>query len=653
MVPVRFIRPVFMVFLILWGVEITCQELSTGNNRAERFFRSGAREFDLHNYPEALRLFKQAISSDQDFYEAYLMAGEVYFELDDFHQAIAYYEKAVSMNPDFFPMIYFNMGNAWMALARYEEAKNAYGRLAGHTGVSERYRVLARKRVESCEFAIEATANPVPFDPVDLGPAINSGEDEYWPTLTADEQVLIFTRQTMLDPGGRRVPANLREDFYISYYRDSGWTKAAPIGAPLGSELNEGAPSVTADGSMIFFTACNRSDGLGSCDIYFARRRGQSWEEPVNLGPPVNSPAWEAQPSISPDGNTLYFASNRSGGQGKMDIWYSERDREGNWGTPKNLGETINTLENEMSPFIHVDNQTLYFSSDGHKGMGGYDLFVTRRDDEGTWSEPENLGYPLNTQYDEIGLIVNARGDKGYFSSDRMSGEVRDIYSFDLYPEARPNEVSYMKGTVYDADSRRRLRASFELIDLHTSELVIRSYSDALTGEFLVPLVTGGDYALNVSREGYLFYSDHFSLSSFAHQTDPFLKDVPLHPINTGEKTILRNIFFEFDSYELKPESLVELEKMTQFMVANPGITVRINGHTDNIGDASYNMELSEKRAGTVARFLIDSGIDSTRVGYAGFGETMPMATNLTEEGRAENRRTEFEIIDPGASRVE
>ncbi len=636
-----------MVLLMLWGPDMVSQELSTENSRAARFFLSGTREFELHNYPEALRLFKQAIASDKGFYEAYLMAGETYFEMDEFLQAVSYYEKAVAINPDFFPMIYFNMGNAWMATGSYEEAKNAYERLAGHPDVSERYRALARKRIESCAFAIEAMSDPVPFDPVDIGSAINSEDDEYWPTLTADEQVLIFTRQTMQDPGGRRVPANLREDFYISYYGDDGWSEAAPVGAPLGSELNEGAPSVTADGSMIFFTACNRADGLGSCDIYFAQRKGQSWGEPVNLGAPVNTSAWEAQPSISPDGSTLYFASNRGGGQGKMDIWYSVRGPEGKWGVPKNLGETINTPENEMSPFIHVDNNTLYFSSDGHPGMGGYDLFVTRRDDEGNWSEPENLGYPLNTHFDEIGLIVNARGDKGYFSSDRMSGEVRDIYSFDLHHGARPNEVSYMKGTVYDADSRRRLRASFELIDLHSFETVTRSYSDALTGEFLVPLVTGGDYALNVSREGYLFYSDHFSLSSFAHQRDPFLKDVPLNAIKPGEKTILRNIFFEFDSYELRPESLMELEKLTQFMVANPGISVRINGHTDNIGDASYNMELSEKRAGTVARFLIDSGVDSERVTHAGFGETMPVATNQTEEGRAENRRTEFEIIEP------
>ncbi len=636
-------------FIVILSVQLlNSQELSTGSNRAERFFHSGIRELGLLNYDEALRLFKQAISADGHFYEAYLMAGEVYFEMNDYEEAAGYFEKAVSINPDFFPMIYFNLGNAWLALGRYEEAMAAYEQLAQHPGVTERYRELGRQRVKNCEFAIDAMMNPVPFDPVSLGPAINTGDDEYWPTLTADEQVLIFTRQIRLDPEGRRRPGNLREDFYVSYYAGDGWTEATGIGAPLSSELNEGAPSITADGSMIFFTACNRDDGLGSCDIYFARRHGNSWGEPVNLGAPVNSASWEAQPSISPDGETLYFASNRSGGQGNMDIWYSVLDQDGNWGVPKNLGETINTIGNEMSPFIHVDNQTLYFSSDGHTGMGGYDLFVTRRDNYGMWSEPENLGYPLNTHYDEIGLIVNARGDKGYFSSDRMSGEVRDIYHFDLHPDVRPNEVSYMKGTVYDAGNRKRLLAAFELIDLATSETVIRSYSDAITGQFLVPITTGKDYALNVSREGYLFYSDHFSLSGFTHQTDPYLKDVPLYPINTGEKTVLRNIFFEFDSYELKPESLVELEKLTRFLANNPEIGIRINGHTDNIGESGYNLELSEKRAGSVADYLVGTGIDEERISYAGFGDTMPIASNETEEGRAENRRTEFEIIDSG-----
>ncbi len=635
---------VILFILLLNSVLLFSQDLSTRSNRAERFFKSGMRQFELLNYDEALELFKRAISADRNFHEAYLLAGDVYFEIKEYREAAEYFQKAVSLDPDFFPMVYFNMGNAWMAIGEYEEARDSYRIMLSNDRISERYKRIARQKIKNCDFAISAIQNPVPFNPLDLGPSVNTGDDEYWPTLTADEQTLIFTRQVRKNPQGRRVPVNLREDFYISFNQGNTWSVAKSIGPPLGSELNEGAPSLTADGRMIFFTACNREDGLGSCDIYFAERLGNDWSEPVNLGAPVNTAAWEAQPSISFDGKTLYFASNRSGGHGNMDLWYTRMDENGNWETPVNMGKLINTEGNEMSPYIHVDNQTLYFSSDGHTGMGGYDLFVTRRDDQGEWEEPENLGYPLNTHFDEMGLIVNARGDKGYFASDRMSGDVRDIYSFKLYDEVRPLEVSYMKGTVYDADSRRRLDAGFELIDLHSAETIIRSYSDPRTGEFLVPLATGKDYALNVSKSGYLFYSDHFSLSGFAHQTDPYLKDVPMHPIKEGEKTVLRNIFFEFDSYELKSQSIVELEKLLGFLNNNPDIRIRINGHTDNTGEAQYNLELSGRRAETVAGYLVSAGVDKERIDYQGFGETMPVADNETEEGRAANRRTEFEI---------
>ncbi len=625
-------------------VTAEAQELSTGSNRAERFFNNGIREFDLLNYEEALSYFLRAVSADPGFYEAWLLAGDVCFEMSKYSDAIDHFRKAVSINAEFYPVVYFNKGNALMALGRYEEARISYNKLSFYDNVPERIRRSAGQKILNCDFAIDAIKNPVPFDPVDIGAAINSEDDEYWPTLTADEQVLIFTRQTKRDTSGRRVPPNLREDFYISYFIDDEWTPAREIGPPLSSELNEGAPSVTADGRLIFFTGCNREDGHGSCDIYFAERTGNKWGEPVNLGPPVNTTAWEAQPSVTPDGQTIYFSSNRRGGQGNMDLWYSNYLGNGKWDTPVNMGDVINTPGNEMSPFIHADTRTLYFSSDGHTGMGGYDLFVIRRDEEKGWTAPVNLGYPLNTHHDEIGLIVNASGDRGYFASDRMTGLVRDIYTFELYPEARPLEVSYMKGTVFDAETRRRLSAGFELIDLETAETVIQSLSDPVTGEFLVPIATGRDYALNVSGEGYLFYSDHFSLSGFSPQTDPYLKDIPLNPIKEGEKTVLRNIFFEFDSYELKPESIVELDYLVGFMNNNPAIRIRINGHTDNVGGADYNMELSDRRVESVAGYLYRSGISPQRVEYRGFGETMPVATNETEEGRALNRRIEFEI---------
>lgn len=638
-------RLFFVLVTCLVYISLFSQDLSTSSRRAERLFNSGIEQYGLLNYEEALSFFRQAVSVDENFIEAYLLAGDVSFDMRNYRDAAGYFKMAASLDPDFFPLVWLNMGNAWMAIGEYHEARESFAALSVHQGVQERHRDLARDKIERCDFAINAMKNPVPFDPINIGPSVNTADDEYWPALTADEETLIFTRQRKRDPSGRKIPVNLREDFYVSYNVNGEWTEARNIGSPLNTELNEGAPSLTADGRYIFFTACNRENGMGSCDIYFAGRSGDKWGEPVNLGAPVNTASWEAQPSISPDGTVLYFASNRSGGEGQMDIWYSHSTGDNKWSEPVNMGDVINTGGNEMSPFIHPDNKTLYFSSDGHIGMGGYDIFVTRRDECGEWTEPVNLGYPLNTHHDELGLIVNARGDRGYFASDRMTGEVRDIYSFELHPEVRPSEVSYMKGTVYDAGTRRRLHADFELIDLLAAETVIQSSSDPVTGEFLVPLATGRDYALNVSRRGYLFYSDHFSLAGFAHRTEPYLKDIPMQPIKEGEKTVLRNVFFAFDSYELKPESLVELEKLVEFMENNPGIRIRINGHTDNIGHPDYNLDLSERRVESVAEYLIGAGVGINRIEFAGFGETMPVADNETEEGRAENRRTEFEII--------
>ncbi len=634
----------FSLLLILTEVAFS-QELSTGSRRAERFYMEGRYKWQLRDYEEAVELLKRATEIDPRFYEAFLVKGQAYFEMGKFRNAAASFRSAIVLDQDFFPMAYYNLGLSYLRVGDYQPARDAFADFLAREDISEEMRVQAEKNLKNCDFAMQAIENPVPFELVRLDSNINTNADEYWPTLTADERTLIFTRQTLADPEGEKVPGNYREDFFLSLRDNGDWSEARLMGEPLASEQNEGAPSITADGRKIYFTACNRDDGYGSCDIYVAERSGESWSKPKNIGSPVNSHAWEAQPSVSADGRTLYFASNRSGGIGKMDIWKANMKDDGSWSEPVNLGDVINTSGNEMSPFIHLDGRTLYFASDGHTGMGGMDLFVTRANQDGTWSEPENLGYPINTHHDEIGLIINARGDLAYFASDRIEGQGKDIYVFELYQEARPREVSYMKGTVFDNETKRRLHARFEIIDVETAETKIEAWSDEINGEFLIPIVTGKDYALNVSHEGYLFFSEHFSLAQHAGQADPFLMDIPLQPIREGEKVVLRNIFFEFDSYTLLEESIAELLKLYDFLVNNPSLRIRINGHTDSTGDPEYNLALSEKRAETVVLFLTEKGIDKNRLDYKGFGETEPVADNETAEGRALNRRTEFEII--------
>ncbi len=368
--------------------------------------------------------------------------------------------------------------------------------------------------------------------------------------------------------------------------------------------------------------------------------------EPENLGEVVNSPQWDSQPSFSSDGKTLYFASNRPGGKGASDIWKTILQADGQWTPPVNLGDSINTREEEMAPFIHPDDQTLYFSSRGHPGMGGLDLFYSRKDVNGGWRKPVNLGYPINTCADEITLVVNARGNMAYISSDKLGGKGRqDIYKFPLYREAQPMLTTYFKGIVYDEETRAKLEARFELVDLGNSKMVAESRSDRITGEFLLALPTERNYALNVSRDGYLFYSDNFSLTGYNPQDKPLIKNIPLKPIRIGEAVILKNIFFDTDKFILKDESLVELQKLLALLQKNHGLKIEISGHTDNIGSEAHNLELSGNRAIAVYQYLLQHGISAGRLSHAGYGFSQPIDVNTTEQGRANNRRTEFKVI--------
>jgi outer membrane protein OmpA-like peptidoglycan-associated protein len=294
---------------------------------------------------------------------------------------------------------------------------------------------------------------------------------------------------------------------------------------------------------------------------------------------------------------------------------------------------------------IHPDGKTLYFSSNGHPGLGGLDIFVSRKDEDGKWGEPQNLGYPINTKDDENSLLVSASGDIAYFASDREGGQGGlDLYKFKLYNEARPQMVTYAQGVVFDAKTKERLGARFELIDLESGEQVVESYSNPGNGEFLVSLPSGRDYALNVSREGYLFYSDNFTLSQES-ATAPKQLEVPLKRIEEGSSVVLNNVFFDVDQYKLKPQSKVELDKLIEFLKLNPELRIEISGHTDNVGTDEANKVLSQNRAQSVVDYLLENGISKDRLSAKGFGESKPIASNDNEEGRAKNRRTEFEVI--------
>nr|NQU92059.1 PD40 domain-containing protein [Bacteroidota bacterium] len=511
-------------------------------------------------------------------------------------------------------------------------------------GISKKRKQIADYYIRCSEFAIDAIKNPVAFMPVNLGGMINTENDEYINAVRSDELEIYFTGRT----SNGDLNNNPDDDFYRSLRAGilDPWDQSMKLGPPINTPGNEGALTITHDGRYLLFAGCHWPDGMGSCDIYAAELSDGKILDPKNLGSMVNTYGWESQPSLGSDGRTLYFTGSRPGGYGKSDIWVTRLGKNGEWSVPENMGERINTSGSEMAPFIHPDGQTLYFSSDWGIGMGGIDLYVSRLDSTGNWSEPENLGYPLNTSGNEINIVVNARGDRGYISANQLGGlGGYDIFEFDLHEKIRPVSATYIKGVVTDAETHGPVGAYFTLIDLKSANEIVTSSSDRVTGSFLVCLPTNRDYALNVSKEGYLFYSENFSLSDTNSQFEPYLINIELQPVRKGESMVLRNIFFDTDAYVLKAESLAELGKLVGFLEYNPGIAIEIGGHTDDVGGGIYNLELSEKRAAAVYHFLIEHGIGAQRLRYKGYGFSIPLDDNTTEDGRAKNRRTEIQIL--------
>jgi len=626
----------FVIFLFLTPVLLFAQEhqYSTTNKDAIKHYLLANEGLDNSMYDDVLDQLHQALRADSNFVEAHGLLADLYRQRRQHKEAVEQYNKALALNPEYSHVAYLRVGDEEVQIARYEDGKRHLEKFLTYPDVNPQNMLLGKKLLADCDFSIEAVKHPVPFQPVNMGPAINTGDDEYMPVATADESELIFTR---------KIGNN--EDLYKSIKVNGQWQTATYLSNNINTpEYREGAQSITQDGKFLFFTGCNRPDGLGRCDIYVSAKKGDDWGKPFDLPPPVNTPGWESQPSISSDGRTLYFTSNRKGGYGGYDIWKSTLTDKG-WGEPVNLGPNINTAFDEQSAFIHPDDSTLYFCSDGWPGLGGKDLFVSRLGKDGQWGKPENLGYPINTNGDENGLTLTAEGSHAFYSSNSLGGNGGfDIYTFELPEKLRPHLVTYVKGIVKDAKTKVSLEAAVEIIDLQKDESVYGDYSDPDEGSFLATLTTGKNYGLNISKAGYLFYSQNFSL--VGHEAGkPYILAVLLQPIEVGGKVILNNIFFDTNKFDLKPESIAELQKLVDFMNVNPSLKIEISGHTDNVGNDQLNQTLSENRAKAVYQYLVENMIDPTRLQYKGYGKTQPIATNDTDEGRGKNRRTEFKII--------
>jgi outer membrane protein OmpA-like peptidoglycan-associated protein/tetratricopeptide (TPR) repeat protein len=629
-----------MMALVI-AVIVTFAASAQPSRRAQRLFDEARQFHALRDFKSAIEAGERIIKSEPSFVDAHLLLADIYFDMKNPSREAIHLEKAMELSSE--PLILSRLGDAYFSMGNYSKALNVYRLYADHERVKGKLKEDAARKIQNSLFAIEAIQNPVDFDPVALPGTINTEADEYWPSLSIDQQQLIFTRLI-------KVPGlQPQEDFYSSEFVDNEWQPARAV-SEINTHENEGAQTLSADGRILFFTACNRRGGAGSCDIYYSIKKGDKWSTPLNAGPGLNTVYWEAQPSFSSDGRFLYFASNRPGGKGGRDIWKAEFLGAGSdgylkWKKPVNLGDSINTPGNETSPFIHAGNRDFYFSSDYHTGMGGYDLFVSQVTSDTVYSAPRNLGYPINTMKDEQGLYISADGLTAFFSSSRDSVQGLDIYTFALDESIRPQTATYVKAVVTDSETGLPVQAEIDLVNLSVKEQPARHEITGTDGVLLITLPAVADYAFSVSREGYLFYSNSFNMQESRKVYDPYLLDIALVPVKVGAEMNLYNIYFETDAFAILPESEPELLKLTEFLLNNKRLKVEVQGHTDNTGTEAGNLILSDRRAQSVAEYLVANNISRERLEWAGFGESKPVADNISEEGRRLNRRTTIKIL--------
>jgi outer membrane protein OmpA-like peptidoglycan-associated protein/tetratricopeptide (TPR) repeat protein len=611
------------------------------SRKAVQLYEKAFQKASENQTKEAVTLLQEATSADENYADAWIALGRLQLELKNYPYSVICFKRAQFIDLNYFKPHWLSYASGLAGTGDFIKALEITDKYIDQVKPTGPQLELALTRKRSYTFAVQqekeqqSEKNTVGFAPKNLGATVNSKMSEYLPSQTIDGTQLFFTRRVDI----------YNEDFYgSSRQKISTWENAQPLKGSLNTPQSEGAMMISQDGNWLVFTGCYRPDSYGGCDLYISYKNKEGWSAAKNLGNRINSDQWESQPCLSPDKRELYFASRKPGGLGGSDLYVSRLQDNGQWSDPENLGPGINSAADEQCPFIHADNQTLYFTSSYWPGYGDDDLFMVRKVAEGKWSTPKNLGYPINTIDREGTLFITADGKTAYYASERKdSYGGLDLYSFELNPSIRPYETRWVTGKVTDKKTGAGISATLELTDLQTRQVISRVKTDSL-GNYLLTLPTGRDYAFTVNQKGFLFNSDQYFLKNGIVDS-AVVKNIELQPIERNASVVLKNIFFETNRYELTPASLVELDKLVVLLAENPTISIEISGHTDNIGKAETNLLLSENRAKAVVDYLASKKIDAKRLAYKGFGLTNPIADNATEMGRALNRRTEMKIV--------
>lgn len=573
-----------------------------------------------------LVLLQKAQQKDSKFVEVYWEAAKVWISRDSLEKAIKVLRSADNEGMPQRTNTQILIAETLMMKSDFSQAKSVLDNIEGNE-----YDKLRKVISKKCESALALTQNPVPFNPINLT-AVNTEMDDYFPSITADGSTISTT------VADRRLRGHAQEDLYWSTLKDSVWQKSKPLKA-LNTDGNEGSQSFSADGRYMFYVACDRKESDGGCDIYYSIRNGDSWSLPINPGQPLNTTYWESNPVLSPAGNELFYVTNRDG---QSDIWHCDVVIGENglltFKNPRSLGKPVNTNSDEYAPFIHADNKTLYFASKGHDGLGQNDIFFSVREN-GQWSKPQNLGYPINTSGDEMSFVVVASGKKAYFASNRIKkdGKDYDIYEIDMPEKAQPEEMRFIYGTIIDEETSQPLSAFIEIFANDGKTKIFESLSDKSDGTFTAFLPKSGEFGIDARKKGYLFYTNRITEGN-----DSVV--IALQPAREGKSIIMNNLYFATNSSVIESRSYNDIHYLQQFLEQNKGVTIQIVGHTDNTGSATINDQLSKDRAEALKEALIRLGIAENRITTEGKGSRQPIDTNDTEEGRAHNRRVEIHI---------